>query len=149
TEPRPVLLLALEDSYRRVQARSRVLLQGEPIPSSLSVVTEPPEGALFPLMQRWIERNRDRRPLVILDTLGKVMPPTKPNESQYMRDYRIGSAIKHLATDGVAELVVHHTIKSESQDWMNATSGTNGLNGAADFTMNLARKRNEPNGVLR
>ena len=32
---------------------------------------------------------------------------------------------------------------------MDSTSGTNGLNGAADFTLNLSRARNEDTGVLR
>jgi DNA-binding transcriptional ArsR family regulator len=146
---KPVLLLALEDGDRRMQARTRELLAGEEMPPWFDYVTEPPEGRVFPLIQRWLARHRGRNPIVILDTLGKVMPNAMPGEGAYQRDYRIGSALKRLAEPGTSILVVHHTNKSESGDWMNSTSGTNGLNGAADFTLNLSRKRGAAQGIVR
>lgn len=39
---------------------------------------------------------------------------------------------------------MHHVRKIASQDWMDGTSGTNGVNGAADFTFGLFADR-EPN----
>lgn len=45
-------------------------------------------------------------------------------------------------------LVVHHTNKGQHDDFQDAVSGTQGIAGAADFTMHLARKRKSPQGFL-
>src|SRR5699024_7674114 len=44
---------------------------------------------------------------------------------------------------------VHHGRKATGDDWMDSTSGTNGLNGSADFTVNLSRDRNSEEGLIR
>lgn len=149
--PRPVLLLALEDGNRRLQDRCRRLLQGEPIPALLDYATQATPGEVLSLIGAWLSRHHDARPLVVLDTLGKVSPPALPGESAYARDYRIGGHLKALsdAHPGSALVVVHHTRKLSSEDWMDSTSGTNGLNGAADFTVSLSRSRNDTAGILR
>lgn len=150
---RPVLYLALEDGERRLQGRCRALLgEGEPIPDNLHVVTRLPEAVSAPqVITAWLALHGRRRPLVLLDTLGKVMPPAVPGEGAYARDYRIGGSLKRLSDDhpGTTLLVVHHNRKAESADWMDATSGTQGLNGSADFTLTLTRARNSEDGVLR
>src|SRR5665648_456998 len=150
-QPRPVLLLALEDGHRRLQDRCRRLLCGEPIPALLDYTTRATPGEVLPLIGAWLDQHHDARPLVVLDTLGKVSPPALPGESAYARDYRIGGHLKALtdAHPGAALVVVHHTRKLGSDDWMDSTSGTNGLNGAADFTVSLSRARNETAGVLK
>lgn len=45
-------------------------------------------------------------------------------------------------------LVVHHTNKGQHDDFQDAVSGTQGIAGAADFTMHLARKRKSAQGFL-
>ena len=148
---RPVLYLALEDGDRRLQDRSRKLLDGAPIPVNLHSVTSMATASVIELIGAWLDAHGDDDPLVILDTLGKVMPASTPGESAYQRDYRIGSGLKRL-TDGhpgSTLLVVHHTRKAEGADWMDSTSGTQGLNGSADFTVSLTRSRNESEAVLR
>ncbi|EYT65061.1 hypothetical protein H483_0102285 [Dietzia sp. UCD-THP] len=149
--PRPVLYLALEDGDRRLQARSRHLLEGKPIPEMIDFVTEVPPLLVFEVIDAWMGQHGHEKPLVILDTLGRVMPPSMPGESDYQRDYRIGVKLKKYTdrNPGSTLLVVHHTRKQAGEDWMDSTSGTNGLNGAADFTMNLSRKRNEASGMIR
>ncbi|WP_226924795.1 AAA family ATPase [Georgenia satyanarayanai] len=151
-EPRPVLLLALEDGDRRLQGRARTLLKGaDSIPQALHYVTEATPNEVLDLIAAWLSVYGSQRPLVILDTLGKVMPQAHPGEGAYQRDYRVGSGLKRLvdAHPGACLLVVHHTRKAGSEDWMDSTSGTNGLNGAADFTLSLSRNRNEGDGILR
>lgn len=151
-DARPVLLLALEDGDRRLQGRCRYLLgEDVPIPAMLDYQTRMTPDVVLPTIRAWLRRHGDAGPLVILDTLGKVMPPAIPGESAYQRDYRIGSALKELvdAHPGSCLLVVHHTRKAGSEDWMDSTSGTNGLNGAADFTINLSRQRGEDSGIIR
>lgn len=148
---RPVLYLALEDGDRRLQWRARRLLHDAPIPANFHEVTDVHPNQVLPLIRAWLARHGSRRPLVMLDTLGKVMPPSTPGEGAYNRDYRVGSQLKRLvdAHPGSTLLVIHHVRKAIGEDWMDSTSGTNGLNGAADFTMNLHRKRNEAAGTVK
>lgn len=148
---RPVLYLALEDGDRRLQDRSRQLLDGGPIPANLHSVTSTHGTPVIDLIGAWLGVYGHLDPLVILDTLGKVMPSSSPGESAYQRDYRIGSALKRLTDShpGSTLLVVHHTRKAEGADWMDSTSGTQGLNGSADFTVSLARDRNTTEAVLK
>jgi hypothetical protein len=150
-QPRPVLYLALEDGNARLQWRARQLLDGNPIPSLLHTVTQAHPNQVIPLIEAWLDLHGHAQPLVLLDTLGKVMPPAQPGEGAYQRDYRIGSRLKSLADahPGSTLLVIHHIRKATGEDWMDSTSGTNGLNGAADFTINLHRARNSETGVIR
>jgi hypothetical protein len=150
-EPRPVLLLALEDGDRRLQDRSRRLLAGEPIPALLDYATRADALEVLPLIEAWLNEHPGTRPLVILDTLGKVTPPAMAGESAYARDYRIGGRLKATidAHPGAALLVVHHVRKAGAEDWLDSTSGTNGLSGSADFTVSLVRPRNESEGTLK
>lgn len=149
--PRPVLLLALEDGDRRLQDRCRRLLDDGPIPALLDYATYATPLEVLPLIEAWLALHPGQRPLVILDTLGKVMPLAYPGESAYARDYRIGGCLKALsdAHPGSTLLVVHHIRKAGADDWLDSTSGTNGLNGSADFTVSLSRERNKAEGVLK
>ena len=150
-KPRAVLYLALEDGERRVQDRARKLLHDQPIPANMHFVTDVPPLLVLDVLNAWMEANADEQPLVILDTLGRVMPSARPGESAYERDYRIGTQLKRLADarPGSTLLVVHHVRKQTGDDWMDSTSGTNGLNGSADFTVNLSRDRNSDDGLVR
>lgn len=151
-EPRPVLYLALEDGHRRLQSRARHLLgSGTPIPKHLNVVTEVTKANVLPLIHLWLSQRGNESAVVVLDTLGKVMPPALPGEGPYERDYRVGGELKRIAADftGSSIIVVHHVRKQSGDDWMDSTSGSNGLNGSADFTLNLSRSRNESEGLLR
>lgn len=147
--PRPVLYLALEDGHRRLQERCRILHR--PIPPAFEYLVTVQPGAAFPTVEAWLERQTSAPPLVILDTLGKVMPPTAPGESAYQRDYRIGSVLKRIAEQhpGVSLLVNHHDRKATSDDFVDSVSGTHGLAGAADTVITLSRARHESAGVLK
>src|SRR5512132_2751670 len=89
---RPVLYAALEDGDRRLQDRCRRLLGTEPIPPECQYLTRLEPGRAADTIAAWTPF-RDE-PLIILDTLGKVMPPALPGESNYQRDYRIGTGMK-------------------------------------------------------
>lgn len=147
---RPVLYMALEDGHRRLQSRFRKLMDGSPIPPGIHVIIKCQPGRAMQQLGAWMERNRDEAPLVILDTLGKVKPPKGAGEESYISDYKFGSALKELAdeTPGSTVLVVHHTRKAESTDFIDAVSGTQGIAGAADFILVLARRRHSDEAVL-
>jgi hypothetical protein len=88
--------------------------------------------------------------LVIVDTLGKVKPPKASWEDSYQADYRVGGALKARidAVPGGCLLLVHHTRKAESVDFIDNVSGTQGIAGSADFVLVLARKRHSDEAVL-
>jgi len=149
-DKRPVLLLALEDGHRRMQERCRSLLAGDPIPAGLDYLTDLHPGTVVPTIAEWMGRHPDDAPLVILDTLGKVMPPSIAGESAYGRDYRIGSSLKRLCDErpGSSLLVNHHDRKAEAADFVDSVSGTHGLAGAADTVVILSRERHEQTGLV-
>jgi AAA domain len=148
---RPVLYLALEDGDRRLQARCRRLLEPDPIPARFEYKTSVEPGRIIDTIGAWLHWHQDPPPLVILDTLGKVLPPTQMGESSYQRDYRVGTALKRVADSvpGMTLLINHHDRKANADDFVDAVSGTHGLAGAADTIVVLARDRNETAGLLK
>ncbi|MCI1963289.1 MAG: AAA family ATPase [Ancrocorticia sp.] len=149
-EQRPFLYAALEDSAKRMQRRTQHLTFGQALPEAFEFFTEPPApGTITAVIDAWL--NLHPNGVVALDTLGRVMPPAKPGQTTYERDYQVGAALKSLADHhpGSSLLVVHHTRKMASTDFMDATSGTNGLNGSADFTIVLERVRGEESARIK
>ncbi|MEU9839720.1 AAA family ATPase [Actinomadura sp. NPDC048032] len=149
-EPKKVLYLALEDGDRRMQSRCRTLLgASEDIPENFHYKTSVPPGKVVRVIEAWMRRHPDTS-MVVLDTLGKVMPQAMQGESSYQRDYRVGGDLKKVADDnpGLALIVIHHDRKAASEDFVDSVSGTNGLAGSADTIMVLARKRKATNAVL-
>ena len=144
-----VLYLALEDGDRRMQDRCRTLMAGQPLPALFCYVTAVNPGEVLATIEAFLSRYPDTR-LVVIDTLGKIMPPAMPNETHtYSRDYRIGGRIKAIADGrpGLAVTALHHDRKASSDDFVEL-SGTNGLAGAADTIVVLSRARQSPEGFL-
>jgi DNA-binding CsgD family transcriptional regulator len=149
---RRVLYLALEDGHRRLQDRCRRLLHGQSIPPGFEYLTTlAGPGHLLDTVGAWLDRQHDTPPLVIIDTLGKVLPPAFAGESPYQRDYRAGSALKQISDGhvGMTLLVNHHDRKADADDFVDAVSGTHGLAGSADAVVVVHRPRHEETGVLR
>lgn len=148
-QPATVLYLALEDGDSRLQDRIRTLRPGERIPERFHYATEIEHGKVLPTVKAWMDEHPDTA-LVCLDTLGKVLPPAAKGETTYERDYRIGSALKRItaAHPGLALVVVHHDRKIKTGDFVDSVSGTNGVAGAADTIVALARERMSNDGVL-
>jgi len=147
---RPVLYLALEDGHRRLQSRFRTIMEGQPIPAGMHVITKAQSFEVPAMIEEWLALHPGEKPLIILDTLGKVKPPKRSGEDSYAADYAIGGRLKDLidAVPGATLLVVHHTRKAESDDFVDAVSGTQGIAGSADFILVLRRKRQSAEAVL-
>lgn len=148
-DERDVLYLALEDGDRRMQSRCRTLLDDNPIPERFSyAISMVGENDILDLMTVWLDDHPDG--LVMLDTLGRVMQAARSGQTQYERDYAMGARLKKVADDhpGSTVLTVHHSRKAASDDFMDSTSGTQGLNGAADFTIVLQRPRGENEATI-
>jgi hypothetical protein len=150
-EKRPVLLLALEDSRRRLKRRCKELLAVEKFPDGLHILTAADIGpglVIGATIREWLLGNPGG--LVVLDTLGKARPQRRAGDDPYIADYQFGSQLKALVDEfpGSALLAVHHTRKMLSEDFLDALSGTQGIAGSADFVLVLRRKRKSSEGVL-
>jgi len=145
----PVFYLALEDGDRRMQDRCRKFLQGEAIPLGFEYITRIEHGRALDTIAAWLDMQAEPG-MVILDTVGKVMPPALNGESNYQRDYRVGSALKQLADDHPGSWVVanHHDRKADSADFVDSVSGTHGLAGSADTIVVITRPRLEEDGLI-
>jgi RecA-family ATPase len=148
---RPVLYLALEDGDRRLQDRCRRLLADDPIPPEFEYRTQVEPGRVSDTIAAWVHWHKEPPPLVILDTLGRVLPPAQLGESSYQRDYRVGTTLKRIVDGhpGMTLLVNHHDRKANAEDFVDAVSGTHGLAGAADTIIVLTRDRQETLGKLK
>ncbi|PJI55855.1 hypothetical protein CTI14_01340 [Methylobacterium radiotolerans] len=147
---RPVLYAALEDGPRRLQSRIKALAPAQ-IDDTLTFITKIGRNDIFETLQAFVDKWSDHEPVVILDTLGKAMPPAVSGESSYERDYRVGGMLKAIADSapGAAIVVVHHTRKADSVDFLDAVSGTQGLAGSADTIVVLSRERLSKDATLR
>lgn len=142
-EPGDVLLLCLEDNERRLQDRLWRILDGEPAPERLHLVTEWPrldEGGAAAL-DAWLTAHPETR-MVGIDVLARMRPPSSGNGDLYARDYNLMAAIKSVAdTHGAPLVAVHHSRKMGADDPLDTISGTSGLAGAADTALILTRER--------
>jgi hypothetical protein len=147
----PVLYLALEDGDRRMQSRARMLRGDVPLPAEFEYIVKVSPTTVMDVIEEWLSMHGDEQPLVILDTLGKVMPPSANGETTYQRDYRVGSQLKAMidAAAGGSLVVNHHDRKAMSSDFVDAVSGTHGLAGAADTTIVVTRDRLSEDGLVR
>ncbi|WP_083212130.1 AAA family ATPase [Mycobacterium intracellulare] len=145
-DQRPVLYLALEDGWRRLQNRCRKLLDDSPIPPGITFHIDRTDA--LDKAKEFVEHHGGAAPLVILDTIGKVKPSRPRSTDAYSWDYNFTSGLKEIATQGATLLGIHHDRKAESEDFLHDVSGTNGITGAADFVMVLKRPRLGRQGKL-
>lgn len=148
-KPRPVLYLALEDGQRRLQDRLNKLNPSD-VSHRLEFITSMGDAKVLDTISEYMLKHDGLDPVVILDTLGKVMPPAAGNQSAYGHDYKILSALKATsdAVPGSSLVIVHHTNKGEKGDFLDAVSGTQGIAGAADTVLVLKRDRQDKGATL-
>jgi hypothetical protein len=138
------LYLALEDSERRLKERLEKIIPFGELPENLHFLTArdfPPlhKGGLEAL-DAWLSDHPQAR-LVIIDTLARVKPPRGRNQESYDHDTAIIATLQAITIKhSLALIVIHHTKKVETDDFVEAVSGTYGLSGAADCIAVLIRK---------
>ena len=118
------------------------------IPDLFEYVTEAYPAQVILTATAWLEAHPDG--VIIIDTLAKVRPSRLNGETAYDHDYRTLGVYHALAKKhpGAAIVIVHHTRKDQSGDFLDSTSGTYGISGSVDTVLVLARKRGETAGVL-
>ena len=122
----------------------------DPIPGEFTYMTRIVPGQVIATIGEYLETYGMLRPLIIVDTLGRVLPPAFQGETPYSRDYRVMSQLKDLADGhpGAALLLCHHDRKAVTDDFVDSVSGTNGIAGGADTVLVLTRGRGESGGLL-
>lgn len=147
---RPVLYAALEDGHRRLQSRFRRLMLGAAIPQAMNVLTQIPANAVLGTIAEFCEKHQADKPLVLIDTLGRARPPRPAGADAYQWDYQVGTHFKECidAFPGSSLVLVHHSRKAESADFVDAVSGTAGVAGAADAVLVLTRQRHSDEASL-
>lgn len=145
-DQRPVFLLALEDGPRRLKDRMTKL--GRTPTENLHIATEVQPLVIPGLISEFLTANPNG--LVILDTFAVARREPARGENPYLADYKAGREFKAItdAFPGSALLAVHHTRKQGADDWMDTISGSQGVNGSADFTLAVIRDRQAPDGML-
>lgn len=147
-EPGEVAYLGLEDGPRRMQGRVQALNGlSQPTPVAFTFATALPVGiGLY--LAALVEAKPHLR-LIVVDTLARVRPRRERGADAYAEDYKVLGTMQTFALDhGIAVLVVHHTRKGASDDFVESVSGTFGLSGAADAIWVLSQPRGEADGLL-
>ena len=146
---RPVLYLALEDGERRLQHRIVQLDKARMGMSYFEYLTEIEREKALGYVEEFIARYP--KGLVIIDTLAMVMTYKRNGSTQYQHDHAMVSGYQAIAkrNPGSCILFVHHTRKSTDGDYVDSSSGTQGIVGAADFLMALSGKRGSGVAQLR
>lgn len=151
SEQAKCLYLALEDNEQRL--RSRILSlssKGYKINhlSYFSTSWEKVEDNGLEILEKRLDDEPDIK-VVIIDTLAKFRRAPKAQESLYYQDYDAVGLLKKLADrKGVAIILVHHTKKGKSDDYIERVSGSMGIAGAADTVLILDRQRNSEKSII-
>lgn len=151
-QQRPVLYLALEDGQRRLKSRLNKLGVTEPAAETceLRFLVDLTGTSVEGVMTAFLMEHGNRKPLVIVDTLGRARGAYSGNDA-YGKDYNDMARLKGFvdAYPGSSLVVVHHTNKrGGDEDFLGAISGTQGLAGAADSTLLIRRERGKEQARL-
>lgn len=138
-----VLLLALEDSARRLQDRIATRKRG--FPPSLKIYLEWKRlstGGLNDLSRILEQTSYD---LVVIDTFAKVKDMERPKTQElYIFDYEQNAKIKALADKhSTAIVLIHHLRKMFAADEVDSLNGSTGIAAGADTIMIMTRARGE------
>ena len=140
------LYLSLEDSNRRLFERL-VALDATPSDKFEMAITWPRGEEGLADLQHYLQTNPETK-LVVIDTLARFWQK-ESNQNTYQSEYELTGQIKQLADEAeVGIVLLHHTRKMGSDDFVDKVSGTSAIAGSADTTLVLERPRNNENGLL-
>ena len=145
TNPGAVLYLALEDGPARIQRRAGTM--GITLAENVHVFNAwlPGNDGLL-LLDAWLESHSVR--LIIIDTLSRWQDDFHGSDI-WMRDTKRIADLKGIADlHDTTVLIVHHRSKAARDDIHQSVAGTNALQGAADGSLILDKKRSENTGKL-
>jgi hypothetical protein len=139
-----VLYLPLEDGKKRLRRRLMKYFgpNRETWPPRLTIVDHwrrLDEGGLDDI-RAWC-KSVERPTVIMIDTLKRVRPPKKKEQSDYAADYEACQGLIAAAHEfpGLMFLVAHHDRKMDADDVFDTVSGTLGLTGGVDTIAILKR----------
>ena len=137
-----VMLLALEDSDRRLQRRLTKYygtLSEWPAMQHATQWYRLEEGGLDGIGEWCLDVERPR--LVIIDTLQRVRAPKRSGQSDYDADMEAAEGLMRLCREhaGLSIIIAHHDRKQDAEDPFDTISGTLGLQGGVDTVALLKR----------
>ena len=137
------LYMALEDGERRLKSRMQKILYPVPAPQGFDFTTTAPTlgTGLMDALEGYTKQHPETG-LIVLDTLQKIRD-VGGGRDVYGRDYADVGTLKRFAdTHNIAVLIIHHLRKlGDDSDPFARISGSNGISGAADTMMVLAKDR--------
>lgn len=140
------LYLALEDGYRRLKDRMRLILDGQTAPDNFHMATAAAtiDAGLAGQIAGHLKAYPDTK-LVVIDVLERVRGASSKNTSAYATDYRDMGVLKRIADENnICVLVIHHTRKMRDEgDVYNMISGTNGIMGSSDTIWVMQRENRD------
>jgi len=144
----PVLYLALEDNYARLQKRLSQMFGVESVDdfhfaTSAKYLKKGLDGQL----EKFVREHQDTK-LIIIDTLQKIRE-VGGDKYSYAGDYEIVAQLKQFADkNNICVVVIHHTRKASASDCFEMISGTNGLLGAADGAFIMQKEKRTDNKAV-
>ena len=140
-----VIYFALEDSLNRLKARLLKLTGYQRPPEGVMLATEAADVShgFMEQLEMVLQQQHDVN-LVIIDTLQKVKPPSRRDQTAYEADYKVLSDFAALARKyDVCILFLHHTKKSNGFDTdpFESILGSTALQGAADGMLTIKKKQ--------
>ena len=146
TTQNEVLYLALEDGKKRLDRRSKIVAAEDRkvLQRKLHFGLKAPtlDNGLLNMIEDTL-KVYPKIKLIVIDTLQKIRGEMRRGESVYQYDYREISDIHNFAIDRDLSIVlVHHTKKGiDDSDPLANASGSNGVVGSLDFSLNLIKKK--------
>jgi len=140
-----VLYLALEDGPSRIKGRASQM--GICLSENVYIYNNWLSGIEgLTALDAWLDKKRAR--LVIIDTLSQWQDEFHGSDI-WKRDTKRITDLKAIAdSHGITILIVHHRSKMSREDIHQSIAGTNALQGAADGSLILDKKRNENKAKL-
>lgn len=144
----PVLYLALEDTYERLQQRMYRMF-GDDMATDFYLAIK--AGKIGEMLEQQIDNFVVKHPttrLILIDTLAKVRNDENLGYS-YANDYSVIEKLKLISDKHkICILLVHHTRKMSSEDPFDMISGTNALMGAADGAYIMQKSKRTDNSAV-
>jgi len=145
------LYLDLENSDRRAQERINKISGGQ-FPTNLDVAIQWERlgsGGLTALRHHLKEHQLTD--IIVVDVLNKMLPSrgTSGQYSYQLDAEDIGRFRIIVEEFGVMIILIHHTRKQDSADWVEKIIGTQGIAGSCDTLMLLERDRASTSATLR
>lgn len=145
-----VLYLSFESTFRSLQNRLKMLLQGEEIPKGIHFSTEVKtlDDDLLDFLQQTIDINPKIK-LIIVDTFQYIRKKKAKGGTLYNKEYGELGELKQFADkNNVCILLVHHLKNQKTDDVFQQMYGSNGIRGGTDCNMVLTRVKNDEEKVL-